>query len=277
MRHVESGTGARMPVVGLGTWDMGVRRTERTREVAALQLGFDLGLTLVDTAEMYAQGGAEEVVGEALQGRREGIFVVSKVLPENASCAGTQRAAERSLQRLRIDCIDLYLLHWPGDHPLEETFEAFAALQSAGKICHYGVSNFDLAAVVAVAALPQGAGMAANQVYYNLVRRGIERRLLPWCLERGVVVMAYSPLEQGRLPDRAALREVAARHRSTPAQVALAWSIRQPGVVAIPKAADARHVRDNARAASIVLAPEDVASLETDFPAPGADIPLETL
>ncbi len=274
---MESHTGARMSVMGLGTWDMGVRRESRAEEVAALQLGFDLGMTLVDTAEMYAHGGAEEVVGEALRGRRDGIFVVTKVLPENASRTGTVRAAERSLRRLGIERIDLFLLHWPGDHPVEETLSGFAALQEAGKILHYGVSNFDLAAMESAVQLPYGRDLAANQLYYNLMRRGIERRLLPWCAERGIVVMAYSPLDQGRLRERPALRAVASRHGATPAQVALAWSIARAGVVTIPTSADARHVRDNARAAEIVLGVDDLQALERAYPAPQEDVPLETL
>jgi len=277
MRFVGDASGARMPVIGLGTWEMGVRPESRSLEVAALQLGIDAGATLVDTAEMYANGGAEEIVGEALRGRRERVFLVSKVLPVNASRRGTQDAAERSLRRLRTDRIDLYLLHWPGEHPLAETLEAFEALRSSGKIRWFGVSNFDTHEMEGALALPHGNGIVTNQVYYNLLRRGIERRLLPWCAARGISVMAYSPLDQARLLKSQALDAVAARHGATPAQVALAWCIRRPGVVAIPKASRPAHVRENVEAASLVLSQTDVAQLDAAFPAPGRDLPLETL
>lgn len=277
MRVVTTRTGARMPALGLGTWEMGVRRADRTREVAALQLGYDLGMTLVDTAEMYAQGGAEEVVGESLRGRRDGIFVVTKVLPENASRRGTVRAAERSLQRLGIDCIDLFLLHWAGDHPLAETLAGFEELHAAGKIRHWGVSNFDVHEMEAAEEQPGGSAIAADQVYYNLARRGIERRLVPWCAARRIVVMAYSPLDQGRLEERPALREVAQRHDATAAQVAIAWSMRLPETVTIPKAAKARHVRENAAAAALGLDADDIRLLDMAYPAPAIDMPLETL
>lgn len=277
MRTVTSRTGAVLPVLGLGTWDMGVRRADRRREVAALELGFDLGCTLVDTAEMYADGGAEEVVGEALRGRRERVFVVTKVLPGNASRDGTAHAAEQSLRRLRIDCIDLYLLHWAGPHPLEETLAAFERLRQDGKVRHYGVSNLDIADMEAAEVLPHGPGIAANQVYYNLARRGIERRLLPWCGERGVAVMAYTPLEQGRLRESEALGRVALRHAATPAQVALAWTLRLPGVVAIPKAVEPSHVRQNAAAAALDLDAEDLAALDAAYPAPLHDVPLDVI
>jgi diketogulonate reductase-like aldo/keto reductase len=266
-----------MPVLGQGTWEMGVRRTERAREVVALQLGFDLGMTLVDTAEMYASGGAEEVVGEAIRGRRDAVFVVSKVLPENASTSGTLRAAERSLRRLGTDHIDLYLLHWRGRHPVENTLEAFSKLVEAGKILHYGVSNFDLSDMVEAEGSRVGPGIAANQIFYNPMRRGPERKLIPWCIERGVVVMAYSPLEQARLQHKEALRSVARRHGISPAQVALAWAIREPGAVTVVKASNPRHVQENAAAASIRLTPEDFRDLDGAYPVPQDDVPLETL
>lgn len=277
MRRVESRTGASLPIVGQGTWEMGERHGERAREVAALQLGFDLGLRLVDTAEMYADGGSEEVVGEALGGRRDDVFVVTKVLPANASRPGTIQAAERSLRRLRTDRIDLYLLHWDGPHPLEETLEAFEELRRAGKILHYGVSNFDVDDMQGAGSLPHGGNIAANQVFYNLARRGIERDLIPWCAHRGIVVMAYSPLDQGRLHRQAALREVALRHGVTAAQVALAWTLRISGVMAIPKAAGAEHVRENAAAAELQLAAQDLRELDAAFPKPDDDVPLESL
>jgi diketogulonate reductase-like aldo/keto reductase len=255
---------------------MGADPRRRRGEAAALRLGLDLGMTLVDTAEMYAEGGAEEVVADAIAGRREEVFLVTKVLPQNASREGTLRAAERSLRRLRTDRIDLYLLHWEGAHPLEETFAAFDRLRREGKILHHGVSNFDTADMERAEALPGGAAVASNQVLYNLTRRGIERRLLPWCVERGIVVMAYTPLESGRLARGEALWRVARRRGATPAQVALAWTLRLPGVAAIPKAATAAHVRENAAAADLRLDREDLADLDAAHPAPDRDVPLET-
>jgi len=277
MRELTARTGARMPVLGLGTWEMGRQRRTRAVEVAALQLGYELGATLVDTAEMYADGGAEEVVAESLRGRRERVFVVTKVLPQNASRTGTVRAAERSLRRLGIDCIDLYLLHWPGNHPLRATLEAFEELRAAGKIRYWGVSNFDVQDMEQSESLPGGDRVAANQVYYNLSHRGIERRLLPWCRQRQVIVMAYSPLDQGRLRYGHALRTVARRRGVEPAQVALAWTLREPGVMAVPKAADSQHVRENVAAADLTLGPEDLALLDPEYRAPGRDEPLDTL
>lgn len=275
-RRITSRTGARIPVLGQGTWMMGADPRRRRGEAAALRLGLDLGMTLVDTAEMYAEGGAEEVVADAIAGRREEVFLVTKVLPQNASREGTLRAAERSLRRLRTDRIDLYLLHWEGAHPLEETFAAFDRLRREGKILHHGVSNFDTADMERAEALPGGAAVASNQVLYNLTRRGIERRLLPWCVERGIVVMAYTPLESGRLARGEALWRVARRRGATPAQVALAWTLRLPGVAAIPKAATAAHVRENAAAADLRLDREDLADLDAAHPAPDRDVPLET-
>ena len=283
VRFLTTRSSATLPVLGQGTWEMGVEWSARASEVAALQLGFDLGLALVDTAEMYADGGAEEVVGEAIQGRRDQVFVVTKVLPENASRRGTLAAAERSLQRLRTDRIDLYLLHWDGPHPLEETLEAFEHLRLQGKILHYGVSNFDVRWMQQVVRTRHGERVSANQVFYNLARRGIERRLAPWCLQHGVALMAYSPLEQGRLfgqASRAArrgLERVARRHGVTIPQVALAWTIRNPGIMAVVKAAAAAHVRENAAVLELHLTAEDLEELEAVFPVPRHDIPLETL
>jgi diketogulonate reductase-like aldo/keto reductase len=255
---------------------MGESARKRKDEVAALGLGFDLGMTLVDTAEMYGDGGAEEVVGEAIRGRRDEIFVVSKVLPQNASKAGTIRAAERSLRRLGTDRIDLYLLHWPGSHPLPETIAGFLQLQSEGKIRAYGLSNFDIAEMRAAVTIEGGEAIAANQVYYNLERRGIERKLLPWCAEQGIAIMAYSPLEQKRLQKKDALRRVASRRDATPSRVAIAWTLRHDAVVAIPKAVKPEHVRDNAAAADLRLTEEDLAELDRAYPAPARDVPLET-
>ncbi len=273
-RFARTRTGAEMPVLGLGTWKMGVDPRRKKAEVEALKLGIDLGMTLVDTAELYDE--AETVVAEAIEGRRDEIFLVSKVLPSNASRAGTLRAAERSLKRLRTDVLDLYLLHWESSHPLEETLEACVRLREEGKILHYGVSNFDVGDMEAAESRRGGEGVAVNQILYNLVRRGPERRLMPWCRERKVVVMAYSPFDQGSLPIREGLRRVAERHGVTPMQAALAWTLRLPGVVSIPKAATPQHVRENAAAAGIRLTEEDLAALDRDYPRPTRDIPLET-
>jgi diketogulonate reductase-like aldo/keto reductase len=274
---IRTRSGAVMPNLGLGTWRMGENDAAHREEVAALQLGLDLGMRLVDTAEMYANGGAERVVADAIAGRRDEVVLVSKVLPHNASYAGTVAACERSLERLRVERIDLYLLHWPGEHPLEETLRAFVALAEQGKIRHYGLSNFELEELERAERLPGGPRIAADQVLYNLERRGIERKLIPWCGSRDIAIMAYSPFEQGRFRAGDALRRVAARHDASPAQVALAWTLRHDNVVAIPKAARSAHVRDNAKAADIVLTEEDLADIDRAYPPPGGDVPLETL
>lgn len=277
MRTLTARGGAHMPVLGQGTWKMGERAAARADEVAALQLGFDLGMTLVDTAEMYANGGAEEVTGEALRGRRDQVFVVSKVLPGNASLQGTQRAAERSLQRLAIDCIDLYLLHWiSGAHPLAETLEAFALLREQGKIRHFGVSNFDVADMRELDDEAHGADVCANQVYYTLDKRGIERNLLPWCQKRDIAIMAYSPLDQGAVSGRGALTRVAKRHGVSAHAVVLAWTLRHAGVVTVVKAANPEHVRQNAAAADLRLSDDDLAEIDAEFPRPPNDVPLAT-
>lgn len=273
---VRTRTGAVLPNLGLGTWRMGENHARRKEEIAALKLGLDLGVRLVDTAEMYGNGGAEELVAQAVAGRREGVVIVSKVLPSNAGYAGTLAAADRSLTRLRTDWIDLYLLHWPGPHPLEETLRAFETLRVAGKIRWYGVSNFDLDEMEACERLPGGAGVAANQVLYNLERRGIERKILPWCARRDIAVMAYSPLDQARLRTREGLVEVARRHGVTSYQVAIAWTMRHENVVSIPKAGRLDHVRELAAAAEIVLSEDDLRMLDHDYPAPTRDLPLET-
>ena len=274
-RVVAARGGMRMPRLGMGTWYMGEDRARRGQELAAL--GLDSGMTLIDTAEMYGSGAAEELVGEAIRGRRDAVFLVSKVLPHNASRAGTALAAERSLARLGTDRIDLYRLHWHGLHPLEDTLEAFAELVAAGKILHYGVSNFDSGDMTALEALPGGAAVAANQVMYNLARRGVERRLLPWCGDRGVALMVYSPLDHGRLAARPALDEVAARHGVTPECVAIAWGMREDIAASIPKASSPEHVRANAAALDLTLDAEDLAALDAAYPAPTRDVPLDML
>lgn len=276
MRTLMLPDGRSVPALGLGTWYMGESAGAHEGEVRALQTGVDLGMTLIDTAEMYAEGGAEEVVGDAVQGRRDEVFIVSKVLPYNASRKGTIAACEASLRRLGTDHIDLYLLHWPGSHLLAETIEAFEALQAAGKIGGYGVSNFDVAEM---AAWEKAAGPGAcqtDQVLYNLSRRGIEWDLLPWARERMIPLMAYSPLEQGRLRDKG-LDSVADKHGVTAMQVALAWVLRDPSVIAIPKASNPLHVQANKAALELVLDEDDLALLDRSFPAPHRKQALEIL
>jgi len=234
-------------------------------------------MTLIDTAEMYASGGAEEVVAEAIAGRRDELFLVSKVLPSNASRAGVARACENSLKRLRTDRIDLYLLHWPGSVPLAETVEAFEALRRAGKIRHWGVSNFDTEDMEDLAGLPDGGNVQTNQVLYNLVRRGPEFDLAPWSRKRGIPLMAYSPVEQGALARNTGLDAVAARHNATAAQIALAWVMQQEGVIAIPKASSQEHVRQNFAALDIKLTAGDLADLDRAFPPPTRKRGLEMI
>ena len=256
---------------------------KRRDEIAALRLGLDLGLTLIDTAEMYADGGAEELVAEALGLRRAELFLVSKVLPSHASRQNTITACERSLRRLKTDRLDLYLLHWRGSTRLEETLEAFSTLHAAKKILHWGVSNFDLSDLddleraAAKVGLVAARGPATNQILYNLSRRGIEHDLLPRCQAQKLPVMAYSPIEQGRLLEHSALRKLAERHGATPAQIALAWVLRQPHVLAIPKAGTEAHVRENLGALELPLSPEDLVALDKAFPPPTSPRPLEML
>jgi diketogulonate reductase-like aldo/keto reductase len=266
-----------VPVLGQGTWNMGDDPRRRRDEADALRLGIDLGMTLIDTAEMYANGGSEEVVGEAISGQRDRIFLVSKVLPSNASRRGVEAACQRSLKRLGTDCIDLYLLHWRGGVPLSETVEAFESLKAAGKIRHWGVSNFDTDDMEELEALPAGRNVQTNQVLYNLTRRGIEFDLLPWSRERGVPTMAYSPVEQGALGGDRRLKAVAERHGATPAQIALAWVMRDDGVIAIPKASRQEHVRDNRAALDIRLTPQDLTDLDAVFPPPSRKRGLEMI
>jgi diketogulonate reductase-like aldo/keto reductase len=277
MRTVELLSGQTVPVLGQGTWGLAEDAHVRTDEIAALRLGLDLGMTLIDTAEMYADGGAEELVGEAIAGRRQEVFLVSKVLPSNATRRGTIAACERSLRRLRTDQLDLYLLHWRGSTPLAETLNAFATLLDSGKIRTWGVSNFDASDMEELAALADGSSVATDQVLYNLTRRGIEYDLLPWCRRCPIPIMAYSPIEQGRMLGQPVLRGVAERHGATPAQVALAWLLRQDGVLAIPKAGRAAHVRENRAALDVRLTKTDLADLDRAFPPPTGKRPLEML
>jgi diketogulonate reductase-like aldo/keto reductase len=266
--HVTLPDGERVPAFGQGTWHMGEDRRRAGNEEASLKLGIDLGLDLIDTAEMYGNGRAEEIVARAAAGRRDRLFIVSKVLPYNASRKGVVAACERSLKRLNTDRIDLYLLHWRGSVPFAETLAGFERLLQDGKIRHHGVSNFAAADLREWAALAGGDKVAANQILYNLARRGPEWDTIPWCRERRVAVMAYSPLEQGRLLNNRALREIAARHQASPAQVALAWLLRQDGMMVIPKATSQDHVRDNVAALDLRLADDDLAALDRAVPAP---------
>jgi diketogulonate reductase-like aldo/keto reductase len=268
MRFLSLPDRAKVPVLGLGTWGMGERGSRGPDIVKALRLGLDLGLSLIDTAEMYGDGGAEEVVGAAIEGRRDEVFLVSKVYPQNAGGKKLTAACDKSLKRLGTDRLDLYLLHWRGDVPLEDTVAGFEALRAAGKIRRWGVSNFDLDDMQELWRIPEGRACAANQVLYNLSRRGIEAQLIPWCRDRRVPIMAYSPIEQGRILDKPALTQIATARDASPAQVALAWLIRQDGVVAIPKAADPDHVRDNAASLDLDLSAAELAALDHAFPRP---------
>lgn len=277
MRTITLPSGEQVPALGQGTWFMGESARRHADEVASLQAGIDLGMTLIDTAEMYGDGGAEELVGEAIAGRRDKVFLVSKVYPHNASRRGAIAACERSLQRLNTDCIDLYLLHWRGQVPLAETIEAFEALQRSGKIRHWGVSNLDIYDMQELLQAPGGDKVAVNQVLYNLTRRGIEYDLQPLLRTRSIPLMAYSPIEQGRLLNAPALRTIAQRHQATPAQIALAWLLRQEQVIAIPKAASLAHVQENHAALSVKLTEQDLAELDRAFPPPDEATPLEML
>jgi len=277
MRTFKFPSGQAVPVLGQGTWGMAEGAHRRADEITALRLGLDLGMTLIDTAEMYADGAAEELVGEALAGRRQAVYLVSKVLPSNAGRRETIAACEGSLRRLGTDHLDLYLLHWRGSTPLEETLEAFATLLRTGKILSWGVSNFDLADMEELVALAGPASVATNQVLYNLSRRGIEFDLLPWCRQRGIPIMAYSPIEQGRILGQSVLRRVTGQRCATAAQVALAWLTRQEGVMAIPKAGTPEHVREDRAALDVHLTQEDLAELDRAFPPPTKKKPLEVL
>jgi diketogulonate reductase-like aldo/keto reductase len=279
MRTVALSDGKRVPVLGQGTWRMGESKSVRAREVAALRLGIELGMGLIDTAEMYGEGGAEEIGAEAIHGQRQDIFVVTKVYPYNASRVELPKACARSLKRLRIDAIDLYLLHWrQRTPPLEETVERFEKLRAAGKIKRWGVSNFGVDDMQELLSLEHGRTCAANQVLYNLQNREIEFDLLPWSQTNKIPIMAYSPVgHSGQLLRNAALTKIAKSHDATPAQIALAWVLRRPGVIAIPKASTEAHVRDNAGSLKIRLTKEDLTDLDREFPPPKSKRPLPVL
>ena len=270
MRTVALSDGKRVPVLGQGTWRMGESKSAHAREVAALRLGIELGMSLIDTAEMYGDGRAEEIVAEAIHGQHHGIFVVTKVYPHNASFVELPKACERSLKRLRIDAIDLYLLHWrQRTPPLQETVDTFEKLHASGKIKRWGVSNFDVDDMEELLSLEHGRKCAANQVLYNLQNREIEFDLLPWRQTNKIPIMAYSPVgHSDALLRNAALKKIAQAHDTTPAQIALAWVLRQPDVIAIPKASTEAHVRDNACSLRIKLTKEDLTDLDREFPPP---------
>jgi len=277
MRHVRLPNGETVPALGLGTWRMGERAGARADEVKALHHGLDLGMTLIDTAEMYGEGGAEEIVGEVLKTRRDEVFLVTKVYPHNASFMGVQDACARSLKRLGVDGVDLYLLHWPGSHPIAETVESFEKLVQDGKTRMWGVSNFDVAEMTELAAVAHGGNCATNQVLYNLTRRGIEHDLLPLMERKSMPIMAYSPLEQGRRMNADGLDRVAKRHGVAPLQIALAWTLRRQDVISIPKAVKPAHLDQNRAALDIVLTDDDLAELDTAFPPPTGKVTLAIL
>jgi len=277
MKTVKLPSGELVPALGQGTWNMGDKKRERAHELAALRLGLDFGMTLIDTAEMYGDGNSEELIAEAIEGRREEVFLVSKVLPQNATNLGTIKACEGSLRRLKTDRLDLYLLHWREKLPLEGTLSGFERLFQDGKIRYWGVSNFDVADMEELEELSGGSEVTTNQVLYNLTRRGIEFDLMPWCRERNVPIMAYSPIEQGRLLKKSALKKIASRYGVTPSQVALAWVLRHDDVIAIPKAAKPEHVQDNHGALDLRLSTQDFLELDEAFPPPSKRVPLETM
>jgi diketogulonate reductase-like aldo/keto reductase len=268
MRTISLPTGRQIPAFGIGTWRMGENQRERARETDAIRHALDLGCKLIDTAEMYGNGNAELQIGEALAGRRSEVYIVSKVYPHNASRGGTIEACERSLKRLRLDRIDLYLLHWPGSIPVTQTIEAMQELQRTGKIVDFGVSNFDLDDMQEWVGLAGGDSVAANQILFNLSQRGPEWELIPWCRERRIAIMAYTPLGRGRMLQHKVLAEIGARHGATPAQVALAWLLGHDGAMVIPKATRQEHVRENRRALEVQLTADDLAALDRAFPPP---------
>lgn len=294
MKKIELPDGERVPALGQGTWRMGENKSAHSDEVAALRLGIDLGMTLIDTAEMYGEGEAEKIVAEAIDGQRDRVFVVTKVYPHNASSTELPKACDRSLKRLRIEVIDLYLLHWRGDIPLEETVETFEKLRDAGKIRRWGVSNFDVDDMKELLSIENGTNCATNQVLYNLEHRQIEFHLLPFVHQQSTLnyqltLMAYSPVGHGRgLLKNETLKKIAKRHDTTchvgasregwtSAQIALAWVLRQDGVIAIPKASNETHVRENAEAAKIRLTKQDFADIDREFPPPKSRRPLPML
>jgi diketogulonate reductase-like aldo/keto reductase len=277
MPTVKLRSGDAVPALGLGTWHMAESPRRRADEIAALRAGLDLGMTLIDTAEIYANGRAEELVAEAMGARRDEVFLVSKVLPSNATRRVMPGACERSLERLGTDRLDMYLLHWPGRTSLDETFEAFEALRERGLIRHWGVSNLDYTDMVRAINLAAAANLETDQVLYNPTRRSVEADLLPWCRDAGIPLMAYSPIERGRLAGHRGLTAVADRHGATAAQVALAWVLRNDNVFTIPMTRSVDHVRENRGAIDLRLTEDDLADLDRAFPPPTGPTPLESL
>jgi diketogulonate reductase-like aldo/keto reductase len=277
MQTLQLSSGQTIPILGMGTWKMGESLSNRQQEIDALRFGLDLGLSLIDTAEMYGEGGAEEVIAPVLANRRSDVFLVSKVYPYNASKKGVLAACERSLKRLKTDYLDLYLLHWRGSIPLSETLEAFQMLQQAGKIGSYGVSNFDVKDIEEAVALNGGMSITTNQVLYNLMRRGIEWNLLPWCQQHHIPVMAYSPLEQGRLLNNPTLKRIAQERGITTAQVAIAWLLHQENIIVIPKSSHIEHLKQNWATLEIELNAEELRILNTTFPKPQKPVALDML
>ena len=277
MKFVNLPSGEQVPALGMGTWMIGEDRTTRAEEIATLQRGIDLGMTLIDTAEMYGEGESETLIGTAIKGRRDRVFLVSKFYPHHASLRGTQTACEGSLKRLGVDCLDLYLLHWRGNVPLQETVEALERLRTQGKIRHWGVSNLDTADMQELCDQPDGHRVAANQVLYNLSRRSIEWDLLPWCAERRIPLMAYSPIEQARLLRHSGLRDLARRLGMTPSQLALAWLLRHDQLIAIPRTSTRVHLEENFTALQCALDAATLAELDRMFPPPRRASPLEML
>ncbi|HEV7394060.1 MAG TPA: aldo/keto reductase [Burkholderiales bacterium] len=277
MKTVALPAGERVPAFGQGTWHIGEDPRTRAEEIATVRLGLDHGATLIDTAEMYGEGKAEELIGEAIAGRRDEVFLVSKVYPHNASRRDAVAACERSLQRLKTDRLDLYLLHWRGNVPLAETMAAFMSLQQSGKIRHYGVSNLDVDDMEELWSVPGGRDVQTDQVLYNLARRGIEWDLLPWLRERRIPVMAYSPIEQGRILRKPALVDFAKRYGMTPAQAALAWLLKDDDIIVIPKAAHRERLQENLGALKVRLTPQQLAELDRIFLPPDGPRPLELL
>jgi len=276
-RHVTLPSGETVPGLGQGTWQMAETSSRRAQEVEALRLGVELGMTLIDTAEMYGEGASEKLIAEALGPERDHLFLVSKVYPHNASRKGVVDACERSLMRLKTDRLDLYLLHWRGSVPLEETVAGFEDLRRSGKIRHWGVSNFDTEDMEELFSVEGGTKCATNQALYNVTRRGPEYDLIPWMAERRMPLMAYSPIEQGRLPNAGLLHDIGRDHKASSYQIALAWLLQRPGVIAIPKASSPAHVRDNRRALEIQLSPDELRAIDAEFPPPKRKLPLEMI
>ena len=276
-RHVTLPSGETVPGLGQGTWQMAETSSRRAQEVEALRLGVELGMTLIDTAEMYGEGASEKLIAEALGPERDHLFLVSKVYPHNASRKGVVDACERSLMRLKTDRLDLYLLHWRGSVPLEETVAGFEDLRRSGKIRHWGVSNFDTEDMEELFSVEGGTKCATNQVLYNVTRRGPEYDLIPWMAERRMPLMAYSPIEQGRLPNAGLLHDIGRDNKASSYQIALAWLLQRPGVIAIPKASSPAHVRDNRRALEIQLSPDELRAIDAEFPPPKRKLPLEMI